>query len=93
MSYYQTWFFFVGDELDESKLNIDDWLNRKFLLKEGILDLDLSVDSIGVELALSWEMCVWLDWSKLVDYTFAYLISYIVFDGTESWLMIWIRFG
>jgi len=54
------------------------------LLKEGILDLDLSVDSIGVELTLRWEICVWCDWSELVDYTFAHFISYIGF-GSFDW--------
>ena len=37
---------------------------------DGIFDLDLSVNSIGMELNLGWGIDVWLDWSGLVDYTF-----------------------
>jgi len=42
-----------------------------------ILDLNLSVGSIGVELTLGGEICVWLDWSELVDYTFIQLDCYL----------------
>ena len=50
------------------------------------MDLDLSVDSIRVELTLVWEICVWLDWSELVDYTFAHSVSYLGFGS--FWLSL-----
>jgi len=50
---------------------------RCIFIKRLDFGLGSSVVSIGVELTLSWEICVWLDWPELIIWICIQLDCYL----------------